>query len=215
MAYCLRSHSVWRASAPYGQSFGFNFYAPCLRLVHGWAAGWKWYKTNLSLAGNKDETGKLPRFSNGFQKWTADQKKRAKTRKTATMAPAHKKPRAAGYITKTSSIVCMSKSKMAKNYKTTGKAHFVDVTPSESSTDYTWGVTTQPENLNKKKNQVINLDLYLFMSLAGGHSGLFSFDRQPRNDKVTKICITINNCKQAVNEVKFANIITEWSWQTS
>lgn len=45
------------------------------------------------------------------------------------------------------------------------------------------------------------------MSLAGGHSGLFSFDGQPRNDKVTKICITINNCKQAVNEVKSANII--------
>lgn len=43
------------------------------------------------------------------------------------MAPAKKKPRAAGYITKTSSIVCMSKSKMAKSYKTTGKAHFVDV----------------------------------------------------------------------------------------
>lgn len=87
MAYCLRSHSVWRASTPYGQSFGFNFYAPCLRLVHGWAAGWKWYKTNLSLAGNKDETGKLPRFSNGFQKWTADQKKRAKTRETCEQEP--------------------------------------------------------------------------------------------------------------------------------
>lgn len=46
------------------------------------------------------------------------------------MAPAKKKPRAAGYITKTNLIVCMSKSKMAKSYKTTGKAHFVDVTSS-------------------------------------------------------------------------------------
>lgn len=44
---------------------------------------------------------------------------------------------------------------------------------------------------------------------TGGHFGLFSFEGQLKNNKVTKICITINKCKQAVNEVKSANIITE------
>ena len=53
------------------------------------------------------------------------------------------------------------------------------------------------------------------MSLAGGHTELFSFDGQLKHDKVTKICITINKRKQAVNEVKSANIITEYSRQTS
>ena len=45
------------------------------------------------------------------------------------------------------------------------------------------------------------------MSLAGGHR---DFDGQLKHDKVTKICITINKCKQTVKEVKSANITTEY-----
>lgn len=69
LSYRFRSHSVWWARTPYRQSFGFNFYAPCLRLVHGWTAGWKWNKTNNFIPGRQckeNESGKLPRFGNGF-----------------------------------------------------------------------------------------------------------------------------------------------------
>lgn len=64
VANCLGAHSIWRASSPYGQSFGLNFDTPCLLLAHGSAAGWKWYKIILFLAAKlkKMKTGKFPKI---------------------------------------------------------------------------------------------------------------------------------------------------------